>query len=1386
MPDPPPIRRSARPRTNAAELTERRFLENAATPVAQNATGVRRTPENSQHSANARQARRARAAAQAPPPAVPLPPPPPLKWWDKFPPPPSDVNLPPYHNFRWLETPCATCGVYLLDQESKGWCCLNGKVVVPRLPPLPPVLQAIPEPLKSTISRRLNSSFSMSALGISGQFAKLPPGPFALAITGRAYHRLLPTSRPSHPINWFLHEGVDKARAQDLDVALLSAVRVALLDSNPLLQIYRDFGNWHPNAADAILELQDPSQAGEIAAVFHLGNSANIDQRSVHVFRSNSVYPSRISVLSPLYEPLQYPVFFTHGTSGWSLSSPWTEAKYYRSLLLREPRFLEFGRLGNEYILDMFSRLMDGRLKFIARGKQAEQDRYLFTEDAGGVENDEPTFSIPSSFLGSDAWCAEQVSDAFALARCRGKPGFFLTATCNPTWPELRSRLRPGQSATEAALITTRVFKARLQKLLEKLKAHFPMDYIVRIIEFQKRGLPHAHIVFRTSPELPFDRIDLIVSAELPTNNPRLLKKVEKYMIHADNHLTRPQSRCKKADGTCQYKYPQPVRPHTTLDEHGKVLYRRRRAEDACVVPYCPIILEWWDGHANFEVVGSIDVFLYLFKYLYKGSDTTAFSVTDPTAANDDNSDPIQDFIRARYTSCCEACWRIFCFDISVKHPSVAVLAVHLPGDNRTQYPQGAAKASLGSTLLHYFYRPLDSIFHDITYCQYYEQFTEHPNPPTPLPPNQYLEALSPHWPQKAVRHRTRGSKVARIHTVRPGHGDVFYLRVLLHNRPARSYEELRTVEGVVYLSFQGAALALGLFSNSAEGVYTMQEAVASFKSPGQLRFLFVLLITEGSNAITLWEQFHHDIDDAFPADSTPFTTNRTLRQIAKLLCESNKTLDDFGLPGFEELSLEVEAELEYFEPMRARLQREADDNVAKMTEEQRGIYDILLDMALSGEAQVDHPYRLSFLSAKAGRGKTFVISTLAAALRAKGLIVIISGSTALAASNYERGRTTHHTYRLTVNDENINIRSQVTAASSRGKFILEGTVHIIDEMPMLNIAPWEAIHHGFQRITGNTTKTWAGRAIIGLGDFRQTAPVVKGGGPTAACLASIKSSALWTEFKLLTLTQPIRNASDPDFADFVDTIGDGWDMRRVDLTPMLKRLSSMDEVLTFLFPPDVLSDPPTSIQRSFLSPLNLYVDEFNTEILSRLPGNARTYTAHDKIKEDDLAEIGLATEDYLSQLTANGVPAHQLHLKVGAIAVIMRNLSIEKGLVKNVRVIIKSCAQRFVEVELVASVGRASPTFCIPRIHFEFKPRFSSFTVIRSQIPLRLAYATTFNSCQGQTLAKVALDQRTEVFAHGQLYTAISRIRAREFGVVLLPEGAIDVANVCYKDLLL
>ena len=90
-----------------------------------------------------------------------------------------------------------------------------------------------------------------------------------------------------------------------------------------------------------------------------------------------------------------------------------------------------------------------------------------------------------------------------------------------------------------------------------------------------------------------------------------------------------------------------------------------------------------------------------------------------------------------------------------------------------------------------------------------------------------------------------------------------------------------------------------------------------------------------------------------------------------------------------------------------------------------------------------------------------------------------------------------------------------------------------------------------------------------------------------------------------------------------------------------------------------------------------------------------------------------------------------------------------------------------------------------IPRISFLHQLP-SGYTLLRCQFPLAPAYATTFNSCQGLTLDIVGVDLTRPVFSHGQLYTALSRIRHHNDAKVRLRPGETTTPNVTYQEILI
>jgi hypothetical protein len=116
------------------------------------------------------------------------------------------------------------------------------------------------------------------------------------------------------------------------------------------------------------------------------------------------------------------------------------------------------------------------------------------------VDDSSVNIELPASFLGSRKWAFEQTADSLALTRAFGKPSYFFTMTCNPEWPEITARLQPGQNASDVPVVVARAFKIRLQHLLQILRTCFGrLVYMIKVIEFQKHGFPHAHIIAKVS-----------------------------------------------------------------------------------------------------------------------------------------------------------------------------------------------------------------------------------------------------------------------------------------------------------------------------------------------------------------------------------------------------------------------------------------------------------------------------------------------------------------------------------------------------------------------------------------------------------------------------------------------------------------------------------------------------------------------------------------------------------------------------------------------------------------------------------------------------------------------------------------------------------------------
>ncbi|XP_074352737.1 uncharacterized protein LOC141691884 [Apium graveolens] len=137
---------------------------------------------------------------------------------------------------------------------------------------------------------------------------------------------------------------------------------------------------------------------------------------------------------------------------------------------------------------------------------------------------------------------SQYFKDSLAICRAIGHPSLFLTMTCNSKWPEIQEMLKllPNVDPVDAPDIVSRVFKLKLDQLLDliKKKNYFGKCIgVMHVIEFQKRGFPHVHILIWMSPESrpnSIEKVDQLVSAEIPDKNsdPIACEAVKNYMMH--------------------------------------------------------------------------------------------------------------------------------------------------------------------------------------------------------------------------------------------------------------------------------------------------------------------------------------------------------------------------------------------------------------------------------------------------------------------------------------------------------------------------------------------------------------------------------------------------------------------------------------------------------------------------------------------------------------------------------------------------------------------------------------------------------------------------------------------------------------------------------------
>ena len=149
----------------------------------------------------------------------------------------------------------------------------------------------------------------------------------------------------------------------------------------------------------------------------------------------------------------------------------------------------------------------------------------------------------------------------------------------------------------------------------------------------------------------------------------------------------------------------------------------------------------------------------------------------------------------------------------------------------------------------------------------------------------------------------------------------------------------------------------------------------------------------------------------------------------------------------------------------------------------------------------------------------------------------------------------------------------------------------------------------------------------------------------------------------------------------------------------------------------------------------------------------------------DTIAEEHLQNaypSEFLNSITLSGMPPHSMTLKVGAPVILLRNLRAGSGngLRNGTQLTIQKLGTKVIELEISSGVNQRENVL-LPRIAIVPSDTELPLTLKRHQFPIRPCFAMSTNKAQGQTFYFVGIYLPDNVFTHGQLYVAFSRVRS-------------------------
>ena len=175
---------------------------------------------------------------------------------------------------------------------------------------------------------------------------------------------------------------------------------------------------------------------------------------------------------------------------------------------------------------------------------------------------------------------------------------------------------------------------------------------------------------------------------------------------------------------------------------------------------------------------------------------------------------------------------------------------------------------------------------------------------------------------------------------------------------------------------------------------------------------------------------------------------------------------------------------------------------------------------------------------------------------------------------------------------------------------------------------------------------------------------------------------------------------------------------------------------------------------------------------------SSESYNYKEKLTETILPE-------YLNTLNPTSLPPYELRLRKYTVVMLIKKLNIKEGPCNGTRLLVLALNNKSIKYEILTGDKSGEIVF-LHRITLKYEHDYP-FILKRRQFSIKIAFAMTINKSQGQIFERVALDLKKDVFIHGQIYVAVSRVRSWKCLKIYIDEYNISksIKNYVYKEIL-